>query len=192
MTGQRSESSRAAFTLVELLIGATLSAAIMAAVLSSYIFLGRSLGRLANQQSIENTPGTLGYSSITYSYNSDPANASSVVINGINVTVPAHTLMRSVYNSTTNAVTSRQLLRNISDGDEGTTVDLRLRYYDGAGTAYDSGPPSYTPATISAPGIKMISLSFALLAGDASNGTQTPVYWANSGQFAFRNRALLQ
>lgn len=46
-------SRAAAFTLVELLIGATLSAAIMAAVLSSYIFLGRNLARLANQQTLE-------------------------------------------------------------------------------------------------------------------------------------------
>lgn len=41
------------FTLVELLIGATLSAAVMAAVLSSYIFIGRNLARLANQQVLE-------------------------------------------------------------------------------------------------------------------------------------------
>lgn len=41
------------FTLVELLIGASLSAAVLAAVLSSYVFLGRQLGRLANQQTLE-------------------------------------------------------------------------------------------------------------------------------------------
>jgi prepilin-type N-terminal cleavage/methylation domain-containing protein len=35
----------AGFTLVEVLVGATLSAAIMAAVLSSYIYMGRGLGR---------------------------------------------------------------------------------------------------------------------------------------------------
>ncbi len=45
--------NRKAFTLVELLIGASLSAAILSAVLSSYIFLGRQLGRLANQQTLE-------------------------------------------------------------------------------------------------------------------------------------------
>ncbi len=43
----------AAFTLVEILVGATLSAAVMAAVLSSYIYMGRGLGRLANQQTLE-------------------------------------------------------------------------------------------------------------------------------------------
>lgn len=41
------------FTLVEVLVGATLSAAVMAAVLSSYIYMGRGLGRLANQQTLE-------------------------------------------------------------------------------------------------------------------------------------------
>ena len=41
------------FTLVEVLIGAALSAAVMAAVLSSYVYLGRGLGRLTNQQTLE-------------------------------------------------------------------------------------------------------------------------------------------
>jgi len=43
----------AGFTLVELLVGATLSAAVMAGVLSSYIYIGRNLARLANQQTLE-------------------------------------------------------------------------------------------------------------------------------------------
>ncbi len=53
---------RAGFTLVELLIGASLSAAIMAAVLSSYIYMGRNLTRLGNQQILETEARrTLGY-----------------------------------------------------------------------------------------------------------------------------------
>jgi len=46
-------SLTAGFTLVELLIGAALSATIMAAVLSGYIYLGRGFGRLVNQQALE-------------------------------------------------------------------------------------------------------------------------------------------
>ncbi|HEY4300598.1 MAG TPA: hypothetical protein VGM73_06985 [Candidatus Didemnitutus sp.] len=42
-----------AFTLVEVLIGATLSAVIMVGVLTSYIFLGRSLSRIVNYQTLE-------------------------------------------------------------------------------------------------------------------------------------------
>jgi Tfp pilus assembly protein PilW len=49
----RREESPAGFTLLELLVGFTLSAVIMAAVLSSFVFLGRSLTRLANHQTLE-------------------------------------------------------------------------------------------------------------------------------------------
>jgi len=49
----RGQKSSRAFTLVELLIGAALSATVMVAVLSSYIYLGRQLGRLAHQQTLE-------------------------------------------------------------------------------------------------------------------------------------------
>jgi prepilin-type N-terminal cleavage/methylation domain-containing protein len=49
---RRSQACRG-FTLVELLIGATLSAALMAAVLSTFVFLGRNLTRLANYHSLE-------------------------------------------------------------------------------------------------------------------------------------------
>lgn len=41
------------FTLVELLISATLAGAMLAAVLSSYVFLGRNLMRLANYHTLE-------------------------------------------------------------------------------------------------------------------------------------------
>jgi prepilin-type N-terminal cleavage/methylation domain-containing protein len=49
----RRSNSPAGFTLVEVLIGTTLAALVMAAVLSSFVFLGRSLGRLANYQTLE-------------------------------------------------------------------------------------------------------------------------------------------
>ena len=49
----RRQNPQAAFTLVELMIGSALAATIMAAVLSTYIYLGRGLARLANQQTLE-------------------------------------------------------------------------------------------------------------------------------------------
>lgn len=45
--------SRAGLTLVELLIGSSLASMVMAAVLSSFVFLGRNLTRLANYHSLE-------------------------------------------------------------------------------------------------------------------------------------------
>ncbi len=42
------------FTLVEVMIGSSLAAAVMAAVLSSFVFLSRNLARQANYHSLEN------------------------------------------------------------------------------------------------------------------------------------------
>ena len=50
------------FTLVEVLVSASLAAAVMAAVLSSFVFLGRNLTRLANYQALE----TKGREALTY------------------------------------------------------------------------------------------------------------------------------
>jgi prepilin-type N-terminal cleavage/methylation domain-containing protein len=49
----RRAGSNRGFTLVELLIGSTLASMVMAAVLASFVFLGRNLARLANYQSVE-------------------------------------------------------------------------------------------------------------------------------------------
>lgn len=43
----------AGFTLVEVLVSTSLAAAVMAALLSSFVFLGRNLTRLANHQTLE-------------------------------------------------------------------------------------------------------------------------------------------
>lgn len=45
--------SNRGFTLVELMTGSTMAAVVMAAVLSSFVFLGRNLTRLANYYSLE-------------------------------------------------------------------------------------------------------------------------------------------
>jgi prepilin-type N-terminal cleavage/methylation domain-containing protein len=45
--------SRAGFTLVELLVGMTIGSVVMAAVLSSFVFLARNFTRLANLQTLE-------------------------------------------------------------------------------------------------------------------------------------------
>jgi prepilin-type N-terminal cleavage/methylation domain-containing protein len=47
-------AATAGFTLVELMISMSLALMIIAAVLSSYLFLGRSLGRLVTQQTLDN------------------------------------------------------------------------------------------------------------------------------------------
>jgi prepilin-type N-terminal cleavage/methylation domain-containing protein len=58
----RRPSRAAGFTLVEVLVAASMSAVVMVGVLSSFIFLGRNLTRLANHQALENEAReALGY-----------------------------------------------------------------------------------------------------------------------------------
>jgi Tfp pilus assembly protein PilW len=119
---------------------------VLAAVLSSYLYLSRQLARLAHQQTLE-TEGrrALGYFTqdvqrasgvdtsltvsasrvsltvpsatgtnltVTYYYNPDLTDTATVSINGTNITMPAASLTRCVYNGST--VTSQTLLRYIT------------------------------------------------------------------------------
>lgn len=53
MRPHRSIAPAAGFTLAETLIGMSLAMIVLGAILSSYLFLGRSLTRLSNQQRLE-------------------------------------------------------------------------------------------------------------------------------------------
>lgn len=199
---------RAGFTLVELLVGATLSAAVMAAVLSSYLFMGRNLARLANQQTLQ----TESHRTLAY-FNRDVRMASGLTDTGnlsatrVALTVPEGTGSNTItyyHNNTTSTasvtingtsvtmpansltrcvyngstVSSLTLLRNI------TTSGLTIRYYD------TSNNP-YTTYTDYLSGIKQISLEFSTQLGTANNGTQTKIYKVASSRLILRNRSLL-
>jgi len=211
-------SASRAFTLVELLIGASLSAAVMAAVLSSYIYLGRNLARLANQQTLETESrraiayfvkdveaatgisGTPNVSKIgltvptangtnTITYRyNNSTTAEPDTISGTNVTMAATSLTRYVYNGST--LTSQVLLRNISDASA-TNFDLFFRYYDASGGAYDSGGYPYTTSTSYTIGIKSVSMHFSVQTGNDAAGTLTRVYSYSTGFLAMRNRSFL-
>jgi Tfp pilus assembly protein PilW len=215
--------SNAAFTMAELLIGATLSAMVMAGVLSSYIYMGRSLARLANQQTLEAegrrtlaylnqdvrmasditvTPQTApsfyvtftiarsgtGAQQVIYYYNST-ASAIPTSISGTSVSVPAHSLMRVVSTGSAVLYPIQTVLSNIVSTNEG----CYLRFFDVAGSAYDSGTAPYTPdfTASSSLGIKQIALTFKTQLGTASNSTQTKVYQVASNRMILRNRTLL-
>lgn len=210
----RGSKSFRAFTLVELLVGATLSAAVMAAVLSSYIYLGRSLARLANQQTLE-TEGrrTLGYFAQDVQSASgltDTVNLSDTRVSLLVPTAAGTSTITYYYNSTTapvtvtingtsvsmaatsltrcvyngSSVSSLTLLRNITDNNSSTPKDLVLRFYDASGNEYTS----YTDYLA---GIKQLSLQFSTQLGNSGNGTRTLVYQAASNRLILRNRGFL-
>lgn len=210
----RGQTSVRAFTLVELLVGASLSAAVMAAVFSSYIFLGRSLARLANQQTIETeSRRTLGQ--FTHDVQLATGIDTSMPLSAIRVslTVPTATGTSTItyyYNSSSatapviingatidmaaqsltrcvydgTSVTTQTLLRNITDNNSATSEDLAIRYYDASHS-------EYTNYTDYLPGIKQLALQFNTQLGNADNGTQTRVYHVASSRVILRNRGFL-
>jgi prepilin-type N-terminal cleavage/methylation domain-containing protein len=209
----------AGFTLVELLIGTTLSGIVMAAVLSSYIFLGRSFTRLANQQILE----TEARRALTYFANDvEVASGLAVVATAptspsasrVDFTVPTGAGTNTItyyYNSTatdanvtvngaSTTMAANTLTRCVYDG---TTVSsqilLRNITDNNAGTTadltiryYDSSGNPYTSYTDYLPGIRQLSLEFSTQLGVSSNGTQTQVYWVATGRMQIHNAPLLQ
>jgi len=202
------KSSRA-FTLVELLVGATLSAAIMAAVLSSYIYLGRNLARLAHQQNLE-TEARRTLATFTQDVQSASEITDTPLLSAsrVSMKVPSSTGTNTVtyfYNNSSDdipisigsanvnmqahaltrcvdngaTVSWQVLLRNITDRG------LSLKYYDSSGKEY----VSYTNYLY---GIKQLALQFSTQTGTASNGTQTQIYRVSSSRLTMRNNLRLQ
>jgi type II secretory pathway pseudopilin PulG len=177
----------AGFTLLELLIGMSLALMVMGAVLSSYIFLGRNLARLANQQTLE----TQGRRALAY-FAQDVRMASGLTspsVSGVTLTLPvasvtytydssAHTLTRQVQGATAQILVSNLL-------------SFYFRYYDDTGLPYDNGSSPYTTQTDYLPGIKQVSMFLTSQVGNSGNGTQTPVYQAASSRLIIRNLQLL-
>lgn len=173
-------SSNRGFTLVELLVGVTLSGMVMAAVLSSYIFLARSFTRLSNQQVLESEARrTLTYFSRDVQAATGIATIStsptSPAANRVDLTVPTTTgstnTVTYYYNSdlTDNATVSvngtdvimpaASLTRCVYNGTTVTSLTL-LRYITDGDTDetdndlqiryYDNSSNEYTAATLSA------------------------------------------
>jgi type II secretory pathway component PulJ len=188
----RGHSSSGGFTLVELLIGASLSAAVMAAVLSSYIFLGRSFARLTNQQTLETEArrtlatfakdvqaatgisGTPSASAVTFTQPTSTGATTTVTYTFTNDAGGNGTLVRTPAGGT-----AQTLLRNI------TNNGLTISYYDTSGRAYTSFTDYLT-------GIRQLALEFSTQTGTRTNGTQTQVYRAASSRLLIHNSALLQ
>jgi type II secretory pathway pseudopilin PulG len=210
--------SRAGFTLVELLIGAALSAAVMAGVLSSYIYIGRSLARLANQQTLEtegrrtlaNFSRDVRMASGLVTISTSPTSPAS---NRVDLIVPSGSSSNTItyyYNSTaisgstisddvtvngsTVAMRREALTRCVYNGTTVTSLTL-LRNITTNGLTfryYDGSDAVYTAYTDYLSGIKQLSLEFSTQTGISDNGTQTRVHQVASNRLILRNRALLQ
>jgi len=206
--------------LVELLVGATLSAAIMAAVLSSYIYMGRGLARLANQQQLE-TEGrrTLAYFARDVRMASDLTDTANLSAIRFSLTVPSSSGTNTItyyYNNTPSSATvtisgssvtmpANALTRCVYNGSTVSSLTLlRLRNIHNTSVATrsdltirycDSSGNEYTTYANYLPGIKQLTLEFSSTNGNASPGdTRSPTtatYQAKSARMILRNRTFL-
>ncbi len=204
----------AAFTLVEVLIGITLTLIVLTGVLNSYTLVARNFTRTlgitsANRPSLESqTRNTIA------SFEQDAAAA--IALSGtpsasaVNFTIPTGTSTNTIayyYNSTASDATvtlagysktvpATSLVR--VDGNTGSMLTLQsgllslnFRYYD----IYDNRFTVFSYGTTgfsSYLGIKQVSLDFTCQGGNSTNGTLTQVFSASSLRVVMRNKSLLQ
>lgn len=205
----RHRNPQAAFTLVELMIGAALSAALMAAVLSTYIYLGRGLARLANQQTLETEARrTLGYFTQdvqTASGLTDTANLSATRVSLVVPTPGGPNTITYYFNNTASSATvsvngtnvamaPNALTRCVYNGSTVTSLVLLRNVTSGGLTLkyYDSSNRPYTTYVNYLPGITQLSLQFDTQLGSSANNTRTQVYSVSSSRLVMRNDAFLQ
>jgi Tfp pilus assembly protein PilW len=184
----------AAFTLVELLVGMSLALVVMTAVLSSYTFLGRSLFRLLNQQTLQTEARrTLQYFQqdvrMASGISSTPSSSSLILV--LPTANNSTTTITWVYDSS-----ARTLTRTPASG---TALVLLSNATSSTFAYYDSTGNAFTGATLSArsylPSIKQISLNFTSQTGANSDGSRSPQtadYQVSSPRVTLRNQAFLQ
>ena len=193
-----------------------LSLMIMAAVLSSYVFLGRNFTRsLGLSSANEPTLESQGRRTLSY-FAQDVRMASSLDTSGSapNVTpsetgmtliLPTASGTKSVtyyFNNTSAEVSLASYLipaNALVRIDQGTATALTLhtnlltlyfRYFDAQGQPYDNSSVPYTTATDYLSGIKQVSLEFTSQGGNSVNGTQTQIYASASPRVILRNKQL--
>jgi len=212
-----SHNRTSGFTLVEVLVGMTLSLIVMAGVLSGYVFLGRNFTRsLGLSSANEPTLESQGRRALAY-FVQDVRMASGVDLtgvapsvvpsaSGVTLVLPAAAgkkLITYLFNNTNAPVVfdaytlpAQSLVR--IDQSAGTALTLHtnlltvyFRYFDSSARPYDNTLEPYTTATTYLSGIKQLSLTLTSQAGNPVNGTQTPVYVTTSPLLILRNKPLL-
>lgn len=187
---RRPAGSPHGFTLVEVLISSTLGAMLMAAVLSSYLFLGRSLTRQANYQTLE----AKGREALTY-LRRDFALAQAVKT-GTNPTSSTVTLALPA-GEVTYAFAANALTRTANFGANPTITLLNnayctctvftFNYY----TTTGGSPLDQNTSSVNEPlSIKQIKVGFTLQTPSAYSIQTRATYQTVSAPFLLRNRQL--
>ncbi|MBL9214762.1 MAG: prepilin-type N-terminal cleavage/methylation domain-containing protein [Opitutaceae bacterium] len=189
------------FTLVELLISSTLAAVVMAAILSSYLYLGRNLTRLAYNQTLESKSRL----ALTYLANDikQATSVSSPTTTSVILNVPGGTITytydatnrRLRRQATTGAVADTYLLYTGGQTSGQVRIDcpaFTFSYY----TTTNGSPTYQSTSTLVPYSIKMIGVAFTVRSSGSSaastaaaQGTLTQMDTA-SARFVLRNRTV--
>jgi hypothetical protein len=182
--------SRSAFTLVEVMIGASLSAIVMAAVLSSFTFLGRNLARMVSYQSLDSeSRKALTYLQRDFALaqavktgTTPTASAVTLVLPAGEVTYTYNSANRRLQRTATFGANQNFYLLNNSSCE---CTSFTFSYF----TASGASPTDQVSPTVFVPySIKQIQARFILESPTAwSANTRTTLETASS-QFLFRNK----
>lgn len=201
-------SWKAGFTLPELLIAVILSMIVMAAVLSSYVFVARSYTKtigfgLPNQPTLE-AQGRRTLAAFAQDVQMTSA-ISSISASAVTLAIPSSTggtknvtyyynssttAAVTVYGSGYSAVVPTTALARI-DQSSNTSLTLHSSLLTCVFSYYDASGNSYTTFTNYLSGIKQISMTFTSQAGTSANNTLTKVYKVASPRYLFHNKSLL-
>lgn len=188
MTTRR--TSQAGFTLVELMVGATLAAMVMAAALTAYTFIGRNLARLASYQALENeSRKALNYLSRDFALALGVKNGTTPTTATVTLTLPSGDVTYT-YNGTARSLsrvatfgTSPNLTFLNTSSCECTT--FALRYF----TTSDGSPVDQMTATANIPySIKQIQVGYTVESPTTWSLLTRTRYQIASARFLLRNR----
>jgi len=162
------------FTLAEILVGSTLAAIVMLAVLSSYLYLGRNLTRLGNLQVVETQARRAA------AYLNRDIQAATFLSSPLDRSLTLKTSSGTV--TYTYILDDKTLTRNANFGAftgayklfEGNCTDFEFGYYSSSGSILNSSTVMLTPTSVS---VKQISFRFTLEKGGGAqlDGNGDPV-----------------
>lgn len=183
-------ASRLGFTLVEVMISSALAAVVMTAVLSTFVFMGRNLARLASHQALE-TESRKALHYLRRDFAAAQTVKSGTTPGAANVTLvlPAGEVTYT-YDSTT-----RNLRRQATFGASPDLTLLRnpscectsfaFRYF----TTSDSAPTNQVTPSLNVPySIKQIQVGFTVESPSTWSAQSRARYDAASSRFLLRNR----
>lgn len=185
-----SSKQTAAFTLVELMIGISLSLIILTAVLSSYVLIGRNFTRSlgitsASQPNLE-SQGRRTLAMFTQDVEIAVGITGTPTASSMTLTLPTSSGTMTVaytYDSSAGTLTRTPSV--------GIAQVLHSNLLTCVFTYYDSSNNPYTTFTNYLPGIKQVSFTLTAQGGNSTNKTLSAVYKLGSPKLVLRNKAML-